>query len=165
MNTDENQRQGVDTQRSSGHKNEDSAPLAELTRRIIGAAMEVSNTLGCGFLEKVYENALVVELRRCGMKVSQQVPIHIVYKNQAVGEYVADLVVEDAVLVETKATEDDNPVFTAKTLNYLKATRLHVGLVVNFGQPRLQWRRLILADTHRRGYLEDIQKDSRDEHR
>jgi GxxExxY protein len=118
---------------------------AELTGQIMKAAFEVSNTLGCGFLEKVYENALALELRATGLEVQQQVPIRVLYRNETVGEYCADMVVENAVLVETKATEKDSPVFVAQTLNYLKATRLPVALLLNFGQPRLSYRRLLLA--------------------
>ena len=110
----------------------------ELTRQIIAAAFDVSNTLGCGFLEKVYENALVVELRRRGLRVTQQLPIHVVYRNETVGQYVADLVVENAVLVEVKATLENDPVHVAQTLNYLRATRLPVGLLINFNVEHLR---------------------------
>ena len=117
----------------------------ELTEKIIRGSFAVSNMLGCGFLEKVYENALVVELRRMGLRVAQQAPVRVVYAEQTVGEYVADVIVEGAVLVEIKATVEDHPIYVAQTLNYLKATRLPVGLLINFGQPRLQYRRLILT--------------------
>ena len=119
-------------------------PHDGLTSKVIQAAFEVSNTLGCAFLEKVYENALAWELRSAGLGVLQQVPIRVLYREQTVGEYCADMVVEGAVLVETKAAERDNPVFFAQVLNYLKATRLPVGLLLNFGRPRLSYRRLIL---------------------
>ena len=117
----------------------------ELTEKIIRGSFAVSNMLGCGFLEKVYENALVVELRRMGLRVAQQAPVRVVYAEQTVGEYVADVIVEGAVLVEIKATVEDHPIYVAQTLNYLKATRLPVGLLINFGQPRLQYRRLVLT--------------------
>jgi len=128
----------------------ESHPHESLTRRVIGAAFEVSNTLGCGFLEKVYENALTSELRSHGLSVAQQVPIRVVYKAETVGEYVADVIVEGAVLVEAKATPQDHPVYLAQTLNYLKATKLPVGLVLNFGQPRLSIRRVVLSHDHAR---------------
>jgi len=118
-------------------------PHEELTGRIIKAAFEVSNTLGCGFLEKVYENALALEVRAAGHQVQQQVPIRVLYRGQTVGDYCADMIVERAVLVETKATEKDNPLFAAQVLNYLRATGLPVGLLLNFGQPRLSYRRLV----------------------
>jgi len=117
----------------------------ELTHAIIGAGFEVSNTLGCGFLEKVYKNALAVELRKGGLKIGLQVPFEVVYKGIAVGPYVADMVVEDVVLVENKATARDNPVFLAQTLNCLKAARLPVGLILNFGQPVLAVKRVSLS--------------------
>ena len=120
-------------------------PEKEKTGEIIKAAFEVSNTLGCGFLEKVYENALALELKRRGLKVSQQVPIRVLYLGQTVGDYIMDMVVENAVLVEIKATEKDHPIYTAQTLNYLRATNLPVGLLINFGQPKLRYRRLVLS--------------------
>jgi GxxExxY protein len=141
----------------------------ELTRIIIGAAFEVSNTLGCGFLEKVYENALAVELRKRGLKVGLQVPMAVNYKGTLVGEYVADMIVEDAVLVENKAVAQDHPVSLAKTLNYLKATRLPVGLVLNFGQPRLGVKRVSLSQTlereeHELDMMIDREQDQREGH-
>ena len=118
----------------------------ELTGKILRAAFSVSNTLGCGFLEKVYENALAVELRLMGLNVVQQLPVRIVYRDETVGDYVADMVVDGAVIVEVKATAEDHPVYVAQTLNYLRATGLRVGLLLNFGQPKLKYRRLILSE-------------------
>jgi len=120
-------------------------PHRELTRTIIGAAFEVSNTLGCGFLEKVYENALAAELRSRGLRVVQQMPVRVIYKETTVGDYVADMIVEATVLIETKATPEHNAIYGAQVLNYLKATQLPVGLLVNFGRPRLDVRRYILC--------------------
>ncbi len=120
-------------------------PEKEKTGEIIKAAFEVSNTLGCGFLEKVYENALALELKRRGWKVSQQVPIRVLYLGQAIGDYVMDMVMENAVLVEIKATEREHTIFVAQTLNYLRASNLPVGLLINFGQPKLRYRRLVLS--------------------
>lgn len=121
----------------------------EITAAILKAAFNVSNTLGSGFLEKVYENALAVELRLTGLDVFQQVPVRIVYRGQDVGEYCADMVVSRAVLVETKATETHHPIYEAQTLNYLKALNLQVGLLLNFGLPTLRYRRLVLSEKHR----------------
>jgi GxxExxY protein len=121
------------------------APHHELTGKIIRAAMEVSNTLGCGFLEKVYENSLAIELQSAGISVRQQVPIRVLYHGHTVGDYCADMIVEGAVLIETKAAEVDNPIFVAQTLNYLRATSLPVGLILNFGRPKLSFRRLVLT--------------------
>jgi len=115
----------------------------QLTGAILRVAFDVSNELGSGFLEKVYENAMVVGLRAGGLKVAQQVPVRVHYLGQDVGDYIADMIVENAVLVEIKATEQHNPVYVAQTLNYLKATGLDVGLLLNFGRPKLAYKRLI----------------------
>lgn len=120
-------------------------PHEALTGQIIAAAFDVSNALGCGFLEKVYENALTVELRHRGLSTTRQVPIRVVYRDETVGDYVADLIVERTVLVEIKATEDHKPVYTAQTLNYLRATRLPVALLINFGRPRLWYKRYVFS--------------------
>jgi len=117
--------------------------LDRLTERVIGCAFEVSNTLGCGFLEKVYENALAVELRRAGLRVQQQKPIHVRYRGEVVGEGVLDLLVEDVVIVEVKAMEALDGMHTAQCLNYLKATEYPVCLLLNFGRPRVQMKRFV----------------------
>ena len=115
-----------------------------LTRRVVACAFRVSNGLGAGFLEKVYENALVHELRKARLRVAQQHPVRVVYDGVVVGEYVMDLVVEQAVVVEVKAAKAIDPVHEAQLLNYLRAAGLHLGLLLNFGTPRLGVRRLIL---------------------
>ena len=115
----------------------------EITERIIGCAIKVSNTLGAGFLEKVYENALVHELRKTGLQVKQQEPIKVRYEEVVVGEYTADLLVEDQAIVELKAAKGIDPVHEAQLLNYLKATSLRVGLILNFGTPRLGIKRMV----------------------
>ena len=117
----------------------------DLTEVIISVAFDVSNSLGCGFLEKVYENALVVGLRRRGLRIAQQAPVRVLYEGETVGDYVIDLIVEDAVLVETKATLEHHAVYEAQVLNYLKATNLPVGLLLNFGLPKLGIKRLMLS--------------------
>ena len=111
-----------------------------LTERIIGCAFKVSNTLGCGFLEKVYENALVHELRKQGLKAEAQKPISVYYDGVLVGEFFADILVEDTVILELKATIDHHAVFVAQCLNYLKATGKSLCLLLNFGKapPRKQ---------------------------
>jgi len=106
----------------------------ELTEKIIGAFYNVYNTLGYGFLEKVYENALKIELSDSGLKVVAQMPILVHYKEQVVGEYFADLCVENAVIVEVKAAECLSEAHEAQLINYLKATGIEVGLVLNFGK-------------------------------
>lgn len=104
-----------------------------LTREIIGAFYAVYNSLGYGFLEKVYENALAIELRRRGLTVEQQKPICVYYQGEIVGEYFADLVVNDLVIVELKAGRTITETHEAQLLNYLKATPYEVGLLLNFG--------------------------------
>jgi GxxExxY protein len=115
----------------------------EVTRRIIGAAYAVANALGSGFLEKVYENALVHELRRTGLGVDQQKPVRVFYDGTVVGEYVADLLVQGVVVVELKAVRALDEVHIAQCLNYLKATGLNLCLLINFGNPRIQIKRLV----------------------
>ena len=105
----------------------------EITRSILQAFYQVYNTLGYGFLEKVYENALAHELCQQGMAVQQQRPIEVYYDGVCVGQYFADLCVEDVVIVEIKAAEVLRPEHEAQLLNYLKATSVEVGLLLNFG--------------------------------
>lgn len=104
-----------------------------ITQQIIGAFYKVYNTLGYGFLEKVYENALAIELKRHGLSVVQQAPIKVRYNGQLVGEYYADLLVEDKVIVELKTVEALAGEHHAQLLNYLRATGIQVGLLLNFG--------------------------------
>jgi len=114
----------------------------EITREIIGAAMEVHRTLGVGFLEKAHENSLVFELRGRGITAESQKPISVSYKGRAVGDYFADIVVADRVILELKVAATLTEAHEAQMLNYLRATGLRVGLVLNFGAPRLEWKRL-----------------------
>ena len=115
--------------------------LNQWTERIIGCAFKVSNALGCGFLEKVYENALVHELRKIGFSVQARHPINVYYDGIIVGEFFADILVENVILLELKATKDHDDVFTAQCLNYLKATNKPICLLLNFGKPRLEIKR------------------------
>lgn len=112
-----------------------------LTERIIGCAFKVANALGLGFLEKVYENALAHELRKAGLSVVQQQSIEVHYDGVLVGDFAADLVVEGTVILELKATKDFTDFYAAQCLNYLKATRLSVCLLLNFGRAKLEVRR------------------------
>ncbi len=118
--------------------------LDPITEKIIGCAYTVANALGCGFLERVYENALVHELRKADLQVSQQQPIQVLYDNVLVGSYEADLIVEGRVLVEIKAVRDLSDVYRAQCLNYLKATGLRICLLINFGNARVQIKRIVL---------------------
>ena len=115
--------------------------INQLTERIIGCAFQVANTLGCGFLEKVYENALVHELRKSRLNADPQRPVDVYYDGVLVGGYFADILVDDTVIIEVKATSDHHDVFTAQCLNYLKATGKPICLLLNFGKPCLDIKR------------------------
>jgi GxxExxY protein len=118
--------------------------INEITYAINGAIFEVNRLLGPGFLEKVYEKALLIELKIRGLKAESQVPITVFYKEIAVGEYVADILVEDKVIIELKTVEKLDKVHEAQLLNYLKATGIRVGLLVNFKHPRAEIKRMVL---------------------
>lgn len=105
----------------------------ELTSEIIAAAYKVHNTLGFGFLEKVYENAMRIELRKRGLKVAQQIPLQVFYENELVGDFKADLLVEDEVLVELKAVSTIHSEHEVQLVNYLNANQREFGLLINFG--------------------------------
>ena len=123
--------------------NADSRRLDQITKGIIGASYTVANCLGQGFLEKVYENALAVELRNLGLSVDQQKALEVRYQGVVVGDYVADMLVEGSVLVELKAVKQFDEVHLAQCLNYLKATGLKVCLLLNFGTPSVQVKRVV----------------------
>ena len=118
--------------------------INHITYAINGAVFEVNRILGAGFLEKVYENALLLELKRRGLEVDSQVSIKVVYKETVVGEYTADLLVEGEVIVELKTVEKLDKVHEAQLLNYLKATGIQVGLLVNFKHPKADIKRMVL---------------------
>ena len=118
----------------------------ETTSKIIGAFYTVYNTLGYGFLEKVYENALILELRKQGMMAEQQKRIDVFYDGQRVGEYYADILVDECVVLELKAADALAPEHEAQLINYLKATELEVGLLFNFGLKPQFARRILTND-------------------
>ena len=118
-------------------------PQQEITRQIIAAAYEVHRELGWGFLEKVYEKALALELGHRALKVTPQAELRVQYKGKDVGTYYADLLVNDAVLCEIKAVEALNSAHQAQLLHYLKATGIKVGLLLNFGPRRVQVKRMV----------------------
>ena len=126
------------------HTDEHRKSVNEITESIIGCAFRVANTLGCGFLEKVYENAMSHELAKCGMVVRQQAPLTVLYDDTIVGHYTADLLVDDQVIVELKAVKVLDEVHMAQCLNYLKATGFKTCLLLNFGKPRLEIKRISL---------------------
>ena len=113
----------------------------QLTARIIGCAMLVQRTLGAGFLESVYQNALAHELRAMGLLVEREKRIQVRYRNVAVGDFCADMVIDSRVLSETKAVRSLTPAHEVQLVNYLAATGIEVGLLLNFGSERLEVRR------------------------
>ena len=114
----------------------------ELTSTILSACFEVINELGAGFLESVYEKALLIALHQKGLKATPQVPIAVSFRGQSVGHFYADILVEDAIVIELKAAASLAPEHKAQLINYLKAAGIEVGLLVNFGNPKLEYRRL-----------------------
>ena len=117
----------------------------ELTNTIICAFFKVYNTLGHGFLEKVYENALVIELKKYGLSVTQQVSVKVFYEGEQVGDYFADIIVNGMVILELKAAESLKNEHFAQLTNYLKATDMEVGLLLNFGK-KPEFKRIILTN-------------------
>ena len=124
-----------------------SLQFSSLTERVIGAVFEVANTLGAGFLEKVYERALLFELGLQGIRATPQSPLSIAYKGHNVGEYIPDILVEDVLVVELKCVEHLANEHTAVCINYLRASGLTVCLLVNFQKPKVEWRRIVYEST------------------
>jgi len=114
-----------------------------LTERVLGAIFEVSDTLGAGFLEKVYQRALLTELRLRGIRATAEASFAVTYKGQLVGEYFADLLVEDVLVIELKCVESLSSEHIAQCLNYLKASRRTLCLLVNFQKPKVEWKRIV----------------------
>jgi GxxExxY protein len=115
-----------------------------LTEKVLGAIFEVSNTLGAGFLEKVYERALVAELRLRDVRVTSQASFSVTYKGHSVGEYFADILVEDVLVVELKCVDHLANEHMAQCLNYLRASGRTVCLLINFQKPKVEWKRIVL---------------------
>ena len=116
----------------------------EEAHRILGCAFEVLNTLGHGLLEKPYENALVVEFKKQGIPYQQQPRFPVIYKEVKVGEYIPDLIIFNSIIVDTKVIEKIGNNEKAQMINYLKITKLRIGLILNFKNPKLEWQRLAL---------------------
>jgi GxxExxY protein len=131
----------METANNTNNANEDR--VNDLSKRIIGCALVVAGTLGSGFVEKVYENALAYEIRKRHISVAQQYGVVVRYDGIIVGEYMADLLVEDTVLLELKAVKALDDIHLAQCPNYLRATGLRLCLLLNFGQPRLQIKRIV----------------------
>ena len=121
---------------------------SELTEEIIQCFFKVYNQLGWGFLEKVYENALLIELEKCDLNCEAQKPIKVFYEEKEIGNYFADIVVEGVVIVELKAAETLAPEHEAQLLNYLKATKIEVGLLLNFGK-KPQFKRKVFSNHYK----------------
>jgi GxxExxY protein len=120
----------------------------EITRKIIGCAFEVINELGSGFLESVYEKALFIALQQIGLSCQCQHPIKVMFRGQCVGDFFADIFVEEKVIVELKAVKAIAPEHEAQIINYLNATGIEVGLLINFGSPKLEYRRFTRRNEH-----------------
>ena len=121
---------------------------SEITEAIIKAYYNVYNKLGYGFLEKVYENALIIELNNLGLKAEKQIAIKVFYEGKEVGNYFADLIVNDSVIIELKAAESLREEHEAQLLNYLKATEIEVGLLLNFGS-KAQFKRKVFSNQYK----------------
>ncbi len=117
--------------------------INQITEKVIGCSYQVANNLGSGFLEKVYENALAHEIRKTGLNVEQQHPIRVFYDNVIVGDYFADLLVEDCLLVELKTVKQLDDVHMAQCMNYLKATGVQVCLLINFYRSKVEIKRVV----------------------
>ncbi len=120
-----------------------------VTEKIINAFYRVNNTLGYGFLERVYENAMVIELKELGCKVIKQKNIKVFYKSKEVGEYFVDLLVDNCVIIELKAAERISNEHEAQLINYLKSTNIEVGLLLNFGK-KAEFKRKVFANHRKR---------------
>ena len=115
----------------------------ELTEKVIGVCFEVSNELGSGFLESVYQKALTIALTQKGLTVEAQVPLKVKFRGQVVGDFYADILINSKLILELKSTKSINPEHEAQMINYLEATGLNVGLIINFGRTKLEWKRLV----------------------
>jgi GxxExxY protein len=115
----------------------------DLTEKVIGACFEVANELGAGFLESVYQKALVLVLTQKGLRAVEQVPLKVTFRGHTICDFYPDLLVEDRLIIEIKAAKSLTAEHEAQLMNYLKATGIKVGLLVNFGRSKLEWKRLV----------------------
>jgi GxxExxY protein len=114
----------------------------DITEKILACCFEVSNELGSGFLESVYEKALLIVLKEKGLNSENQVPINVIFRGELIGEFFSDILVENKVIIEIKSVNQLKNEHQAQLIHYLKATGIKVGLLVNFGKPKLEYRRL-----------------------
>ncbi|MGD8471787.1 MAG: GxxExxY protein [Desulfobacteraceae bacterium] len=126
------------------HTNKNSIVHRDLSYQIIGLAMEVHGKLGFGFLEKVYENAMMVLFRRENILAVQQAPIQVHFERQVIGSYIADILVDEKIILELKCVEMITNVHRTQALNYLKATQKRLAIILNFAKKRLEYERLVL---------------------
>jgi len=124
----------------------DNFKYSDLTSDILRVYYDVYNNLGYGFLEKVYENAMMIELKKQGIPCQRQVPIEVYYDDQSIGHYFADILVDDKIIIELKAAEGLLPEHECQLVNYLKATDIEVGLLLNFGKKPQHKRRVLTAE-------------------
>ncbi|MBM4064886.1 MAG: GxxExxY protein [Planctomycetes bacterium] len=124
--------------------NENKILYKDLSYKIVGLAMQVHNKLGFGFSEKVYENSTMVLFRREGIQAKQQTPITVYFEGEVVGDYYADILVEDKIILELKSAEEIADAHRSQVLNYLKATGLQLAIILNFGKEGLEYERLVL---------------------
>lgn len=129
----------------------------ELTQRVIGVFYDVYNELGCGFLESVYEESMAVAMRQAGLNVQTQFPVNVWFRGSVVGEFRADLLVENSVFVELKAARCLDPAHEAQLLNYLRATEIEVGLLLNFG-PKPEFKRLVYENSRKQARAADLRR-------
>ena len=129
-------------------------PYQDITHEIIGCCFEVINELGEGFVESVYEKALLIALKEKDLHAEAQVPLNVFFRNHNVGHFISDIIVEGVVLLELKAVKKLLPEHQAQVINYLRATGLEVGLLINFGSAKLEYKRL---------YGRKLNKDRQDE--
>ena len=115
----------------------------ELTEQIIGCAFKVYNAMGFGYLESVYERCLLIELRKTGLTAESKIPITVFYEKQIVGEFIADILVEDAIIVELKSVRQLSKIHEMQLVNYLVATQKDLGLLINFGEEKVEVRRKV----------------------
>jgi GxxExxY protein len=125
------------------YSNKEKILYKDTSYKIVGLAMEVHSKLGYGFLEKVYENAMMVLFRRESISAKQQAPITVYFDGEIVGDYYADILVEDKIILELKAIEKITDAHRAQTLNYLKATGLRLAILLNFGKQKLEYERFV----------------------
>lgn len=116
----------------------------DLSYKIIKLALEVHNELGCGFLEKVYENALMLLFEKEKITAKQQAPADVYFQDKVVGQYFADILVDNKVILELKTVEVISNIHIAQVINYLRATGIKLGLILNFGKPKFEYKRLVL---------------------